>query len=61
MSKPINTPFKDSAYKPSNGGSDFTFEGGPSFASEDFKINGQKVVTIVGDGYLDECLKQLEK
>lgn len=57
MAKPIDTPFADAAYKPSKGGSDLNFEGSAKFAGEDFKINGQPVVTVVGDGELDSFLK----
>ena len=55
--KPIDTPFSDACYKPSSGKSELTFEGSAKFASEDFKINGQPVVTLVGEGELDSFLK----
>jgi hypothetical protein len=61
MSKPINTVYKDPCFQPSSGKSDFTFEGPASNAAPEFNINGAKVVTIVGDGYLDDCLKELDK
>ena len=58
--KGTRTPFKDPAFQPSDGSSDFEFEGSAKPAGADFTINGARVIRIVGDGELDSFLKELE-
>ena len=57
MAKTINTPFKDAAYGPSDGGSDLEFEGEATLIEGDMEINGKKVVIGTGlhDNLKDPC------
>lgn len=56
----LKSTFKDGVVPTSGGSSDLELTGGAKTISGDFEIGGNKVVILVGEGELDNCLKELE-